>query len=310
MFQAAEALLPIVLLVMLGAALRKGEFFDEAVRCGMDRFTFWVALPSLFIHELAGTNFRELVAGQLVLVLVLSALAGSVVAAMIAGLLRLPRTDFGVFVQAAFRGNLAFVGLPLLIFSLGGPGSSGPLVSSAVVALAALIPLYNVVSVLALMVSEHEWSWRVVPRILRGLGKNPLILSALVGSALGLLGLPLPSFVARPFELLGRTALALALVSMGGALIQLEVRGQLLLASLASALKVAVVPAVTWGLCVGLGLSSRDTLVALIFAACPTASASYIMTAQIGGNTALAATCVVVSTVMSLGTLAGVLILF
>lgn len=310
MLQAAEALIPIVLLVALGAALRKGDFFGETVRAGMDKFTYWVALPSLFIHQLSNTDFGGLVVGELALVLVITALAGSFLAVIVAALMGLSRTDFGVFVQAGFRGNLAFVGLPLVIFSVGGIGASGPVVSAAVVVLAALIPVYNVISVLALTIAEQEFSSGVLPRLARELARNPLILSAGVGALLGWFGLALPVFIGRPFELLGQTALALALVSLGGALIELEVRGQIGLSLVAGALKVAVIPVITWTLCVAFGLSAEQTLVAMIFAACPTASASYIMTAQIGGNAALAATCVVVSTVLSLGALTGVLLVF
>lgn len=310
MLQAAEALVPIVLLVAIGAALRKGEFIDSQVRRGMDRFTYWVALPALFVHQLSETDFGELVAVELASVLVLAALAGCLVSVLVAALGRLNRDDFGVLVQAGFRGNLAFVGLPLIIFALGGADQSGELVSAALVVLAALVPVYNVISVLALLTAQQSWSLELFPRLGLELLKNPLIISAVLGALLGWLGWRLPVLVARPLDLLGQTALALALVSLGGALIELEVRGQIRLALVAGALKVAVIPVVTYGLCLLLKLPTEYMVVAMIFAACPTASASYILTTQLGGNDALAAACVVVSTVMSLGALTVVLVLF
>jgi malate permease and related proteins len=310
MLKALESLVPIVMLMALGAALYRGGFFDETVRRGLDKFTYWVALPSLFVAKLSATDFGQLVAARLALVLVLAVVASAVLAAVLGALIGLGRNRLGVFVQAGFRGNLAFVGLPLIIFALGGPDSSSALVSSALIVLAALVPLDNVISVIALMTANEETGLDQLPKAAVELIKNPLIISALLGAALGLLGWPLPDVIGRPLDLLGQTALALALVSLGGALIALEVGGRLKLSLLAGAFKVAAVPAITYALCVLLELPRDYTLVALIFAACPTATASYIMTTQIGGDDALAAASVVVSTVLSLGALTAVLVLF
>ncbi|MFU8803661.1 MAG: AEC family transporter [Bradymonadaceae bacterium] len=307
MFLAIESLIPIVLLVALGAALLKWGFITPEVRGGMDRFTYWIALPSLFVQQLAGTDFQELAAGGLILVLALGALAAAVVAAVVAFLLGLSRDRLGVFVQAGFRGNLAFVGLPLIIFALGGAGVEAGLVAASLVALAVLVPISNIMSVFTLLAPGQGISFRLMPRLGLQLAKNPLIISALLGGFLGWMAWRLPVIIDRPLELLGQTALALALVSLGGALIELDVRGHIKLAIGAGLLKIAAMPAITYGLCLALSLPDDQILVAMIFAACPTATASFIMTTQLGGDKGLAATCVVVSTVMSLGSLVVVL---
>ena len=53
----------------------------------------------------------------------------------------------------------------------------------------------------------------------------------------------------RTLEVVGRTPAALALVSLGAALMALEVRGQVVRAVVASLLKVVAVPAITLGIC-------------------------------------------------------------
>jgi predicted permease len=116
--------------------------------------------------------------------------------------------------------------------------------------------------------------------------------------------------VDRPFELLGQTALALALVTLGGALIDLEIRGRLGLAFAASAFKVTVAPLITLSLALWWDLPTDHIFVVMIFAACPAATASYILTTQIGGDEAFAAAGIVVSTGLSLISLAMVLWIF
>lgn len=310
MFQALQSLLPIIFLVLLGAGLRWREFLDDHMRAGMDKFIYWVALPCLFIHKLAATDFAQLDFAHLSLAMVVSALVLFLVAIGVAALLRVPGPKFGVFTQASFRGNLAFVGLPLVIFALSGRPGADTLVATALVTIAALIPVGNALSVLALLGAAHSITPKVLPRIGRELVSNPLILSALLGIVLGWMGWRLPVVIDRPVELLGQTAPALALVSLGGALIALEVRRELGLSALAGVLKVALLPAITWGICRALNISEEQTFVALILAACPSATASYILTVQLGGSRALAATCVVVSTVLSVVSLSVVLVAF
>ncbi|MEX0780759.1 MAG: AEC family transporter [Balneolales bacterium] len=311
MLQAAESLVPIILLVCLGAVLfYKQRFLSNEVRMGLDWFTYWIALPSLFIHSLSGTDFGGLEAGNLVLTLMGSAVAVSLLASLITRMMKLSKEHSGVFVQASFRGNLAFVGLPLIIFSLNGADMSNELVTEALIILAALIPLYNVISIYSLISAKTKIKPTVIFKILFQMVKNPLIISAVAGALLGWLNWDLPIVIDRPFELLGQTALALALVSLGGALVQLKILGNLRLAIFTSLLKVAAVPIITYILGQALDLSADRTFIAMVFAACPTAVASYILTTQLGGDQGLAAASVITSTIFSLVALTVILMIF
>lgn len=310
MLQATESLLPIILLVGLGTLLFKAEFITPEIRQGMDKFTYWIALPSLFIHQLAATDFHGLETGGLLLVLGIATVATAVVAALVALVWGLDSDQNGVFVQVGFRGNMAFVGLPLIIFALGNGVGSDELVASALIALAAMVPLNNLIAVMALVMAQHGLSWSVVGRLSKKVLLNPLIVSAVLGSLLGWFELRLPVMIDRPFELLGQTALALALVSLGGGLIELEMRGRIGLATAAGAFKVTVVPLITYGLAVWWGLPAEQIFIVMVFAACPAATASYILTTQLGGDDALAAATIVISTFLSLPALAVVLIVF
>ncbi|MEX0928406.1 MAG: AEC family transporter, partial [Balneolales bacterium] len=247
---------------------------------------------------------------KLVGVMALATVAMSMLGSLIAWAMKLPKESFGVFVQASFRGNLAFVGLPLIIFALNGNGTEPELVSEALLVMAALIPLYNLISIFSLISGGSKVNMAILPRMVFQIAKNPLIISALAGSLLGWLNWGLPVIVDRPFQLLGQTALALALVSLGGALVQLQVRGNVNLSIVASLLKVAIVPVITYGLSLATGLSADQTFIAMILAACPTAAASYILTTQLGGDDGFAATSVVVSTLLSMVALTGVLLWF
>lgn len=310
MLQATESLIPILLLVALGAGLFRWGFVDSAVRRGLDRFVFWVALPSLFIHRLSATDFRALEAGEMVAVLAIAFVAASLVAAAVAALMGLSKDEFGVFVQVGFRGNMAFVGLPLIIFAVEGTAGSGDLVSASLIVLAALVPLNNFIAIVALIVAQQGLRASMVGHLVWKVISNPLIISAVIGGLLGWFGWPLPVVVERPFELLGQTAIALALVSLGGALIELEIGGRIGLSTVVSVFKVAAVPLIAYPFGLMFGLPAEQMLIVMIFAACPAATVSYILTTQLGGDDGLAAAGIVISTLLSFISLAVVLTLF
>ena len=310
MFQAIVSLIPIMLLIGLGAFLFKAAFITSEIRSGLDKFTYWVALPSLFIHELSDTDFQALQTGDMVLVLALSVVVASLVAAVIGLVMRLSQDQIGVFVQVGFRGNMAFVGLPLIIFAMEASGTSNDLVSSALIALAALVPLNNLIAVLALILAKQGLSFSIFGNLVVKVISNPLIICAIVGGLIGWFGATLPAVIDRPFELLGQTAIALALVSLGGALIELEIKGRIGLSVASSIFKVAAVPLIAYALTVVWNLPPDQTFVVMVFSACPSATASYILTTQLGGDDALAAAGIIISTLLSFISLAVVLALF
>ena len=310
MIQAAESLIPILILVGLGALLFKVGFVTSEIRRGMDKFTYWVALPSLFIHQLAGTDFHEMELGGMLSVLAIAMVAAVVIAAVVALIMGLEPHRRGVFVQVGFRGNMAFVGLPVIIFALQDSPGGDVVVASALIGLAVLVPLNNVLSVMALVLARDGLSRAMLRKVVVSVLLNPLIVSAVVGVLLGWFELPLPVMIERPFELLGQTALALALVSLGGALIELEMRGRIGLATVAGGYKVFAVPLIAYGLATLWGLPAEQLFVIMVFAACPVATASYILTTQLGGDEALAAASIMISTVLCFPALAVVLVFF
>ena len=196
MLQAAQSLLPIALMTALGAALLWSGFFHDKFRQELDQFTYWVALPCLFVSELAEAEFAGSGALGLTLVLVIATLLAALVSAGVAGIVRLPWADFGVFVQASFRSNLVFVGLSIVIFALSGSGRTD--VESMVII--ALAPLYNVTAVLVLLMAEHQLGWSAVPKLIKTLVTNSLIIAGVVGGLLAGLGWPLPVPLARTLE--------------------------------------------------------------------------------------------------------------
>ncbi|MDD5708507.1 MAG: AEC family transporter, partial [Kiritimatiellae bacterium] len=235
-----------------------------------------------------------------------ASLAVLLLAAAGARLWRLPGPAARACIQGAFRGNLAYVGLPVVIYAL----SSHPDArATATLALAPTIPFFNVVSVLVLLKSGGDSPARRLVRSLVEIARNPLIIACLLGLVALRYGVQLPAPLQRTVEGVGRLGLPAALFSLGATLTWQRVRGHALLATGTGLFKVAVAPlagVVAARLC---GLRGELLTVCLLYMAAPTAVASYVMADQMGADREVAAAIIVVSTLLAFPALAVVMVM-
>ncbi|MGF1479594.1 MAG: AEC family transporter [Cyanophyceae cyanobacterium] len=309
-----NTLAPVFLIILLGAVLQRTKFLSPQLTRESNRLVYWVGLPCLLFNQTAQAELASDSALRISLVLVAGMVSCIAVAYSLSRLLRLPGPSEGAFVQAAFRGNLAFIGLPVVSYALShAPATSTiaalseeQLQSLAVLSFAPLVPLYNAAAVLVLIAgngrAQHSWV-----SLLRSVVTNPLLIACGLGLSWSLAGLALPLWLSLTCRTVGQMSLPLALLGVGVSLVTTEVRGQVSLAGLAALLKVALAPLVGVLVSRWLGLSPLEQTIALLYLACPTAIASYIMAQQLGGDDALASSTIVLSTLLSAVALATVL---
>lgn len=305
-----NSLAPVFLIVALGWLLRRRRFLSVGALQDMTRLTYWVGLPCLLFVNIAGARPLLGEAGAIFMVLTAATVAGIVVGYGLARWLGLPRTAIGTFLQAGFRGNLAFVGLPVILYAFAGPGRDAAAAgATALVALGPMVVLYNVASVLALLLSRAPISRQALGALYRELQTNPLLLSCLAGVIYAALHWPLPALVERTGNAVGQMALPLALLCIGGSLASMRLDGQLPWAAAATACKLVLLPLLGFLIARLLGLSPTGMRIALILLACPTASVSYILVAQLGGDKPLASGAILLSTLLAAAPLAAILAL-
>jgi len=108
-----NTLAPVFLLIAIGAGLQRSGFLSPGFLKEANRVTYWLGLPALLFSQLAG-SFHTGEAARMMLGVMLAATGLVIVVGYIAArLLRVPAAT-GTLVQGAFRGNLAFVGLPII----------------------------------------------------------------------------------------------------------------------------------------------------------------------------------------------------
>ncbi|MBL9205825.1 MAG: AEC family transporter [Opitutaceae bacterium] len=286
-------LAPFFLILALGAALERGGFFGPGFMAGVNKLTYWVGLPILVWVSLTHAEHGTAETGLLLGGLVVATLISLALAWLAARLIGVRNEGVGTWVQAAFRGNLTFVGLPIVLTLPGIPRTA------AVLAMAPMLLLYNGAAVAMLLASRKTEAHRMGVLIARELLRNPIILASIGGGIFYYCNWPVWEPLDLTLSLLSRMAVPLALLCIGSALVSTPIRGNRRAVFLAALFKTGISPLVGFGVARLLHLDAGETRVVLLLMACPTAAVSYTMVRQLGGDEAVAASAIVASTLLA-----------
>lgn len=305
-----NTLAPVFLIIALGAWLRHARFFSEQSVKSLNNLTYWVALPTLLFYKIASSSFDFWSAGRTFSVVCLGMIACMIVGYIAAFLMRLPGESVGAFVQGAFRGNLVYVGLPVIMFSFDGMGTArmAELEKICIFTLAMIVPVYNVAAVIVLLASQHKLDRKVPLRILNQIIRNPLIIACLLGLVYTSVFSKFPVALERTCVAIGKLALPLALLGIGATLMGTKDFSDFKHGIVAALIKVFVAPLVGIPLSIWLGLTGSEKQIALLFLACPTAVASFILAEQLGAKKLMAASVVILTSMLSVLSFTGVLL--
>ena len=302
---------PAFLVILLGIVLTRARFISAALIAELNRLTYYVGLPAYLFVSIAEASFGG---GRAIVVFGVMAAATFLTLAVgyvIAKMRHISAESFGSFLHASIRGNLAYIGLPVVMLAItahAGP-DAGVLRQVALLAMAPLVVVTNTLGVLLLLLGHAKPGPAMLRSIVWQLVTNPLLLASGAGVAFAATGLTLPLWLHQSVAVVGQMALPLALLCIGGTLVIMPLHGKRTNAFLASLLKIGLTPLLAWPVARWVGLSPDETRIALLFLATPTAAASFTLAGKLGGDEALAASSVVISTVLSILSLTAVLML-
>jgi len=289
------ALWPVFSLLVLGFILVKSGFIDPSFWPSAERFIYFFCFPALLVSRVSEAKVSAQESWLLVLAVVVFLGAGTVLLLILQRFLTFRPTSFTSIYQGVLRFNTFII--------LGVAASLNPekgLALAAIIA-AVMIPLVNILTVLVFAIfNEVRPSFG---KVTKQLATNPLIVSCVLGIALNVTGLEIPS-IARPvLELLAQIALPLGLIAVGAAISVNSLRSTGRELSFAVLMRLVVMPLIGIAVALTLDLSFEVTQIFLVFTAVPTASAAYILARQLGGDAPLMANILSVQTLIAFVTL-------
>jgi predicted permease len=301
MSAALATLLPILALIALGGFLGRTGLIEPAGWRAIDKLLFHVLFPALMVEAVARAG------GAGSEPLVMAAILGLSQATMIAlalvlrrPILRLPggsRPAFASFVQGVVRWNTAVaVAIVAAVY-----GSDGVVLIAF--GIAVMVPIANLVSVMAMTVDGDNDHAVSVVSILMQLVRNPFLQAVAVGILLALSPVAPPRLFFDTLHQLAQAAPGIALLSVGAGLDLRRVAAFEPIAFICTIMKLMVMPACVFALAWLFGLGHEARAVALIAAAVPTASAGYVLARQMGGDADLMARIIALHTAVAVVTI-------
>ena len=280
------ALFPLIILIMMGYGFKRIEFLTDEFWRGAEKLNYMILFPILLFNSLAYIKFEVAALTKVLLALLIIIVLSSLMLWVMKVIFNIPVARFGVYVQSQIRFN-TYIGLSItsLLF-----GTQGMQIFAMIIAFA--IPLVNVISILSFTQAQQLKPQQIFISII----KNPLIGGCIVGIIFNLMQGSLFSGVEQVLKFLASMSLPLGLISVGAALQFAQLKqdyARLLMNTLG---RLIVMPSVAYLICSLLGLSHFEKMILVVFFSLPTASAAYILTRYLKGDSQLMASVISLQT--------------
>lgn len=296
---AVNVVLPISLIMLLGAYLKRINMLDDVTVNKMNKMVFRVFMGVLMFVNIynirtqnidISKNFKFLFFPVLFVVMIF----------FISWLFYLKkvsdRPKFAVMVQGVYRGNFALFGLPVAESIYGAEG-----VAKVSMLIGIIVPLYNIIAVILLeYYSGKEVNWG---KIIKSTLKNPLIIGCVSAALCIKMGINLPKPIYKTLSDLAKIATPLSFVILGASLKLGNMLKNLKKLVSVNLMKLIINPVITLLCGHYLNFSGVEMVALLAMSGCPTAVSSFTMAKEMDVAGDLAGEIVVSTTILSIFTI-------
>lgn len=173
---AFNSVAPIIFTVAVGYILKKIEFMSADFSKAANKLVFRVFLPVMLFMNIYGIESMSIVNFGYILYSIVSVILIFAIAIPTVLLLTDKKKCRGALLQSVFRSNYALIGIPLASSLFPGDGAAVATLLSAF-----MIPVFNILAVVALSIFNNDGEKPNFKKILLGIAKNPLIISIVAG---------------------------------------------------------------------------------------------------------------------------------
>lgn len=293
MLSILSIILPVFIVLASGQVLKILNLIDEHFIERSNKLIFYFFLPVLLFNKIASSHFYDVFNLPNILLMYAIVLVVISLSYLTAYVIKLEKKETPTFVMVSFRGNVAYVGLPVCYYAWGDTA-----LAIASIFMAFYTPLVNIISVF--IMNGKRADMRI---FIKEVFFNPLIISALLGIAFSFLSLNLPVFVGNSLDIISGVTMPLSLIAIGATMDFKRILGNKTVLVLNSIIKLLLMPFLVFIYFIFTqGSLTLSEQVLVIFMACPTAVATYIVAAGMDGDQDLASSTIIVSTILSLFT--------
>lgn len=293
-----NATVPIFAVIFFSYLLKRRGFFSDGFISGADKVIFQLFLPVLLFRDIASGRITESFDLKFFLFCMLSTVVYFFAIWLLAEIFCKDKSIIGAFTQGAFRGSLAVLGVAFIQNIYGNAGLA-PLM------IVAVVPLYNIFSVIVLTVRSNEKivGQNMIKATLKGIVRNPIIIGIVLGLPFSIMQIEFPQVLNKTLDLLSAPATPLALVTIGAGFEGAKAIKKIKPTVIASFIKLILLPAVFLTIAVFMGFRNQSLVAILIMTGAPSTVTGYIMAKNMNGDYVLSSSIIVMTTALSVFTM-------
>ncbi len=297
-----NAILPSFVLMFCGWIIHRTGVVTHRFLNEASRLVFFVALPVLITLKFYEVDSAQVFPTRQITVCVIATLVYCLFSWGVARKIAPTRAAIGAIFQGATRSNFSVIGLYLINALFGHAG-----LLNATLLMVATIPINNLSSAIVLSRYAPDGA-NAKGSILKAIVMNPMVLSLSVVPLIWYKP-PVPLFILQAAHDISALTLPLALIAVGASIQFSRIRDHIWSGGVAVILKLIVMPVTVIGISVLAGIRGLDLASIALFAATPTATASFILAKRFHSDTKMTGWIVAACTLTSLATLPTIIIL-
>ena len=287
-----SALIPVFALILIGYFFKRIKFPSHEFWPQADNLTYYILMPALLIFELSNASLESQNSFGFILSALLAIFFTMIVLMIVNKIKPTNPNAFTSVVQGGIRFNTyVFLALSGAIF-----GNEGLILSA--ILLTFTIPFINIlcITIFALYIGNDKLNFLY---LLKSIVTNPLIVACVIGGGINFLGIQLPLVLNNTLEILSKAALPMGLLSVGFGLVIKEIKDSKTELFISSFAKHIILPFFIFILGKYFELNDLMLSILILFAILPTASSSFILARQLGGDIGLMSSIITVQTLVS-----------
>ena len=296
-FQIFLLVSPVFLLIILGNFLRRIKVPDVSFWEINDKLCYWVLIPALLFHYISQINLSSEMLYSYSVIIYVGFFIAILTVLILGKLLGYPPERWTSILQGAVRQN-AFIALAITGSLFGDEG-----LKIASIFMLIYVPSINIIIVTTMVMnfgqSKKNASKNEFITVFIELSKNPFILAMIAGLIFSITQSEKLKVIIDTSGLLGSAALPIMLLTIGA---KIKVRDLALTITpiiISNFLKLLALPLIAFFVANYLGLSEIEVVVAVIFAAVPTAVSSHTLARQFGADDQLMTSIITTQVILS-----------
>lgn len=288
---------PVFGMIAIGVGLRQLKIIDEQFIITASNLVFNASMPALLFFSISQADFSTAFQPKIVFFFIAASLLGFAASTWFSRL-RLPRHQQATFIVSASRGNSGIISLSLAISHFGELGLTlgGILAGTAAV-------ITNMGTIFVYSIYNQQGKIKLWPVLIANL-KSPFFIAVVCGGLASYFGLHMPEWFLKTGTYFSSLSLPLALICVGGSLTISAFKHSSKIAFGVSGFKLCIIPLFGCSIAYfGLGFSTTELGMLFLFLGSPTAAAVFAIAKASNGDGELASASIVLSTLLSLGTI-------